>query len=103
MKKTFLFLLLMSNLLSVSAQEADRTVGDQHISFQTACHPQDVKGYDTKTLRERFVMEKVMEADKINLTYSHYQPLRSFHLRWRYAGEQDPEAGELLGAGTRCR
>ena len=72
MKKTFLLLLLMSNLLSVSAQEADRTVGDQHISFQTACHPEDVKHYDTKTLRERFVMEKVMEADKINLTYSHY-------------------------------
>ena len=72
MKKTFLLLLLMSNLLPTSAQEADRVVGDQHISFQTACHPQDVKGYDTKTLRERFVMEKVMEADKINLTYSHY-------------------------------
>ena len=54
----------MSNLLSVSAQEADRTVGDQHISFQTACHPQDVKGYDTKTLRERFGMEKAFASPK---------------------------------------
>ena len=46
--------------------------GQQTVNFQTACHPEDVKHYDTKTLRERFVMEKVMEADKINLTYSHY-------------------------------
>ena len=64
MKKTFLLLLLMGNLLTVSAQ--------QKVSFQTACHPEDVKHYDTKTLRERFVMEKVMVADEINLTYSHY-------------------------------
>ena len=46
--------------------------GQQNVSFQTACHPEDVKHYDTKTLRERFVMEKVMVADEINLTYSHY-------------------------------
>ena len=64
MKKTFILLLLMGNLLTVSAQ--------QKVSFQTACHPEDVKHYDTKTLRERFVMEKVMVADEINLTYSHY-------------------------------
>ena len=44
----------------------------QKVSFQTACHPEDVKHYDTETLRERFVMEKVMVADEINLTYSHY-------------------------------
>ena len=46
--------------------------GQQTVNFQTACHPEDVKHYDTKTLRERFVMEKVMEADMIHLTYSHY-------------------------------
>ena len=46
--------------------------GQQNVNFQTACHPEDVKHYDTKTLRERFVMEKVMVADEINLTYSHY-------------------------------
>jgi 4-deoxy-L-threo-5-hexosulose-uronate ketol-isomerase len=46
--------------------------GQQNVQFQTACHPEDVKHYDTKTLRERFVMEKVMVADEINLTYSMY-------------------------------
>ena len=44
----------------------------QHVNFQTACHPTDVKHYDTRTLRDRFVMEKVMVADEINLTYSQY-------------------------------
>ena len=61
-KKIYLTLLLMGNLLS--------GFGQQNVQFQTACHPEDVKHYDTKTLRERFVMEKVMVADEINLTYS---------------------------------
>ena len=64
MKKTLLIAAMMFGALSINAQ--------QNVKFQTACHPDDVKHYDTKTLRERFVMEKVMEADKINLTYSHY-------------------------------
>ena len=64
MKKLFLSLALLSVALVSSAQ--------QKVNFQTACHPEDVKHYDTKTLRERFVMEKVMVADEINLTYSHY-------------------------------
>ena len=64
MKKSFLTFLLMSSMTGGYAQ--------QHVNFQTACHPEDVKHYDTKTLRERFVMEKVMVADEINLTYSHY-------------------------------
>ena len=74
MKKTILTIVgAMALSLSVAqAQEADRFVGAQHVKFQTACHPEDVKHYDTKTLRDRFVMEKVMEADKIHLTYSHY-------------------------------
>ena len=46
--------------------------GQQHVYHQTACHPADVKHYDTQTLRDRFVMEKVMVADEINLTYSQY-------------------------------
>ena len=66
-KKTFLLtagaLALM--LSPVNAQEADRFVGAQHVKFQTACHPEDVKHYDTKLLRERFVMEKVMSPDSI--------------------------------------
>ena len=40
--------------------------------IQTACHPQDVKTYDTNRLRSSFLMEKVMSADEINLTYSMY-------------------------------
>ncbi len=67
---TLSFSLFISN--KARAQEADRYVGRQHVKFQTACHPEDVKHYDTKTLRQRFVMEKVMAADSILLTYSHY-------------------------------
>ena len=73
MKKTIISLAAMAAFtLSANAQEADRIVGNQHVRFQTACHPRDVMHYDTKTLRDRFVMEKVMEADSIMLTYSHY-------------------------------
>ena len=43
-----------------------------NLSVQTACHPADVKHYDTDTIRERFVMEKVMAPDEINLTYTMY-------------------------------
>ena len=39
-------------------------------TVQTACHPKDVKGYDTERLREAFLMEKVMSPDEINLTYT---------------------------------
>ena len=42
---------------------------------QTACHPQDVKHYDTERLRNSFMMEKVMAADEINLTYTLYDRL----------------------------
>ena len=63
MKKIILSLLLMGTMTN--------GFGQQNVQFQTACHPEDVKHYDTKTLRERFVMEKVMVADEINLTYSH--------------------------------
>ena len=44
-------------------------------TVQTACHPDDVKHYDTEKLRERFVMEKVMAPDEINLTYTMYDRL----------------------------
>ncbi len=42
------------------------------VSVQTACHPDDVKHYDTETLRSRFIMPRVMKADSILLTYSLY-------------------------------
>ena len=64
MKKNLLLAAFVAVSMSASAQ--------MKVSFQTACHPADVKHYDTQTLRERFVMEKVMVADEINLTYSHY-------------------------------
>lgn len=35
-------------------------------------HPQDVKSYDTAQLRQHFLIEKVMENDKIRLVYSHF-------------------------------
>ncbi|REE82135.1 4-deoxy-L-threo-5-hexosulose-uronate ketol-isomerase [Lutibacter oceani] len=37
-----------------------------------ASSPQAVKQYDTAQLREEFLIENLMEAGKINLTYSHY-------------------------------
>jgi len=64
MKKILAIVVLALAAMGAQAQ--------QNVFFQTACHPEDVKHYDTKTLRERFVMEKVMAADEINLTYSQY-------------------------------
>lgn len=43
-----------------------------HFEERFASHPSDVKNYDTKQLREHFLIEKVMEADKVNLVYSHF-------------------------------
>lgn len=44
-------------------------------SMLTACHPSDVMGYDTETLRSRFMMNEVMTEDIITLTYSMYDRL----------------------------
>ena len=63
-KRTFLSAVLVSLAFAAGAQ--------QKVNFQTACHPADVKHYDTQTLRDRFVMEQVMVPDEINLTYSMY-------------------------------
>ena len=46
-----------------------------NITFQTATHPEDFKTFDTAKIRGRFVMEKVMAADEINLTYTMYDRL----------------------------
>ncbi len=62
MKKTLLTLALAFIAAGASAQTT--------YTIQTACHPDDVKTYDTTRLRERFTMQNVMENDKINLTYS---------------------------------
>ena len=44
-------------------------------TVQTATHPDDFKNFETEKIRSRFVMEKVMEADKINVTYTMYDRL----------------------------
>ena len=43
-----------------------------NINIQLACHPDDVKHYDTERLRKSFLMERVMAADEMNLTYTLY-------------------------------
>jgi len=49
--------------------------GQVNYTIQTACHPDDVKHYDTAKLRERFVMPKVMVPGEINVTVSRYDRL----------------------------
>ena len=50
---------------------------NSHLKYtiQIACHPDDVKHYDTERLRGAFLMEKVMSPDEINLTYTLYDRL----------------------------
>ena len=64
MKRFALALCLGLGALATNAQV--------NYKIQTACNPQDVKTYDTQRLRDAFVMEKVMVADEINVTYSMY-------------------------------
>ena len=66
-KRMIISALLMSVALTASAQ--------LNYTVQTACHPFDVKHYDTERLRSAFVMEKVMAPDEINLTYTLYDRL----------------------------
>ena len=67
MKKSAIFLMMFMATLS--------TFGQVNYTVQTACHPQDVKHYDTERLREAFLMEKVMAPDEINVTYTLYDRL----------------------------
>ena len=67
MKKITAMLMMGMAVLSASAQV--------NYTVQTACHPQDVKHYDTERLREAFLMEKVMAPDEINVTYTLYDRL----------------------------
>ena len=46
-----------------------------NVTMQTSVHPDDFKTYDTAKIRSRFVMEKVMAPDEINLTYTMYDRL----------------------------
>ncbi len=76
MKRITLSLMAIFVACAMNAQVdgSVRKVND-YMSYkvQTACHPSDVKHYDTNLLRERFLMEKVMAPDEINLTYSLYE------------------------------
>lgn len=67
MKKITVMLMMGVAVLSTNAQV--------NYTVQTACHPQDVKHYDTERLREAFLMEKVMAPDEINVTYTLYDRL----------------------------
>ena len=65
MKKLALAMMFGAAAVSANAQISS-------VQMQVACNPQDVKTYDTQRLRSSFMMEKVMVADEINLTYSMY-------------------------------
>ncbi|MDO4948776.1 MAG: 5-dehydro-4-deoxy-D-glucuronate isomerase [Bacteroidales bacterium] len=67
MKKIIIACMMGFFALAASAQ--------MNYRVQTACHPSDVKHYDTDRLRESFVMEKVMAPDEINITYTLYDRL----------------------------
>ena len=67
MKKLAIAMMLSVSALATSAQV--------NYKVQTACHPQDVKHYDTERLRSSFMMEKVMAPDEINVTYTLYDRL----------------------------
>lgn len=67
MKKITAMLMMGMTMFSANAQV--------NYTVQTACHPQDVKHYDTERLREAFLMEKVMAPDEINVTYTLYDRL----------------------------
>ena len=35
-------------------------------------HPEDVKKYDTQTLRDRFLVEQIFVKDEVSFSYSHH-------------------------------
>jgi len=42
-----------------------------HLETRYAHHPEDVKGYDTETLRRHFLVERVFVPGELTLVYSH--------------------------------
>ena len=64
MKKIVIAALAMAAATAMQAQTS--------YTMLRACHHDDVKNYNTEQLRSHFMMPKVMEQDKINLTYSMY-------------------------------
>lgn len=41
------------------------------LDIRYAAHPDDVKGYDTETLRKHFLIDTLFVADEVKLNYSH--------------------------------
>ena len=64
---------LMATAITVAALAADAT--PVNFTVQTATHPDDFKTFGTEKIRSRFVMEKVMVPDEINVTYTMYDRL----------------------------
>ena len=64
MKKFLTAIALMGAAIASQAQT--------DYSMLRAVHPDDFKNYDTNQLRSHFMMPKVMEQNKVNLTYSMY-------------------------------
>ncbi len=62
-----LMLAAMAAVMAVSAQT--------NYKILRACHPDDVKHYDTEQLRSHFMMPTVMAQDEFNFTYSMYDRL----------------------------
>ena len=67
----------MKTIMATAMTAAALTVNATTVNFtvQTATHPDDFKTFDTEKIRSRFVMEKVMAADEINVTYTMYDRL----------------------------
>lgn len=67
----------MKKIIFASCLALAAIAGRAETTYQVlrACHPDDVKHYDTEQLRSHFLMTKVMEEDKINLTYTLYDRL----------------------------
>ena len=65
------------SILTLGIALAAAACGATEIRFavQTATHPDDFRNFETAKIRERFVMEKVMEPDEINVTYTMYDRL----------------------------
>lgn len=64
MKKFITALAIAATAIAAQAQTS--------YSMLRCVHPDDFKNYDTQKLRSHFVMPKVMEENKVNLTYSMY-------------------------------
>ena len=64
--------IIASALAAITAVSANSQTGYKML---VACHPDDVKRYDTEQLRSHFMMPEVMTIDKITLTYSMYDRL----------------------------